>query len=107
LGESVSSKTVGGLGIKEMAYFNIALRLRWPWQKWTEPEKPWAAMPIKLTAEEDALFKLCIAIMVGNGQRTSFWKDRWLNGKAPQENCVGVFQTCLVQEFDNSGCVTD
>jgi hypothetical protein len=32
-----------------------------------------------------ALFKLCTSITVGNGTKTSFWKDRWLQGQAPKD----------------------
>jgi hypothetical protein len=38
-----------------------------------------------LTAAEWALFRLCTVITVGNGNKTSFWKDWWLNGCAPQD----------------------
>jgi hypothetical protein len=34
-------KHLGGLGIKDLARFNRALRLPWPWYKWTDPAKPW------------------------------------------------------------------
>jgi hypothetical protein len=42
-------------------------------------------MEIKLTAEEMALFKLCTSITVDNGTKTSFWKDRWLQGQTPKD----------------------
>ena len=77
------AKKLGGLGIKDLACFNRALRLRWPWYKWTEPNRPWTSMPLKLSVEEKELFKLCTAITVGNGAKTQFWKDRWLQGEAP------------------------
>jgi hypothetical protein len=34
------AKHLGGLGIKDLACFNRALRLRWPWLKWKDPTKP-------------------------------------------------------------------
>ena len=40
-------------------------------------------MPLKLLVEEQELFKLCTAITIGNGAKTQFWKDRWLQGEAP------------------------
>jgi hypothetical protein len=42
-------------------------------------------MDFKLTKAEHALFKLCTTISVGNGRKTTFWKDKWLNGRAPQD----------------------
>jgi mannosylglycoprotein endo-beta-mannosidase len=92
------AKKLGGLGIKDLSCFNRALRLRWPWLKWVEPTKPWAAMEIKLTEPEQDLFQLCTAISVGNGERTRFWKDRWLNGCAPWDICPGVFQVGMAQK---------
>jgi mannosylglycoprotein endo-beta-mannosidase len=85
-------KHLGGLGIKELASFNRALRLRWPWLRWTEPTKPWVAMDIKLTDTERHLFQLCTAVTVGNGKKTCFWKDRWLNGRAPQDIAPECFK---------------
>jgi hypothetical protein len=34
-------KKLGGLGIMELARFNMALRLRWPWLQWSAQYKPW------------------------------------------------------------------
>jgi hypothetical protein len=33
-------KKLGGLGILDLSKFNMALRLRWQWFKWTDPNKP-------------------------------------------------------------------
>jgi mannosylglycoprotein endo-beta-mannosidase len=86
------AKRMGGLGIKELASFNRALRLRWPWFKWTDPTKPWSDMDIRLTEGERELFKLCTTITIGNGERTRFWKDRWLQGQAPKDIAPECFR---------------
>jgi hypothetical protein len=62
------------------------------WFKWAEPAQPWIALPLVLTVEEIALFKLCTKITVGNGAKTSVWKDRWLNVKAPQDIAPDCFK---------------
>ena len=80
------SKSRGGLGIKDLACFNRALRLRWMWYKWTAPEKPWNGLAIKMSDIEESLFRCCTTITLGNGERARFWKDNWLNRKAPMEN---------------------
>jgi hypothetical protein len=35
---------------------------------------------------------LCTTITIGNGAKTSFWKDRWLNGRAPQDIAPECFR---------------
>jgi hypothetical protein len=62
------------------------------WFKWAEPAQPWIALPLVLTVEEIALFKWCTKITVGNGAKTSVWKDRWLNVKAPQDIAPDCFK---------------
>jgi hypothetical protein len=49
-------------------------------------------MNIQLTVAEQALFKLCTEITVGDGNKTKFWKDRWLNGRAPQDIAPECFR---------------
>jgi hypothetical protein len=49
-------------------------------------------MEIKLTEPEKDLFQLCTAISVGNGERTRFWKDKWLNGRAPRDIAPECFR---------------
>jgi hypothetical protein len=86
------AKNLGGLGIKDLACFNRALRIRWPWFKRTEPTKPWTSMQLKLTVEEQELFRLCTAVTVGDGAKTQFWKDRWLHGRAPMDIAPDCFR---------------
>jgi hypothetical protein len=74
-------KGKGGLGILDIGKFNRALRLRWQWLKWKNPDKPLSSMLVSLTEEENALFQACTNISVGNGCRISFWGDRWLGGQ--------------------------
>jgi hypothetical protein len=39
---------LGGLGISNLQQLGWALRSRWLWLQKTEPDKPWAFMPIKV-----------------------------------------------------------
>lgn len=41
-----SPKKIGGLGIKDIACFGRALRLRWAWLEWSETPRPWMGKPI-------------------------------------------------------------
>ena len=86
------SKRLGGLGVKDLSAFNRALRLRWAWFKWTDQSRPWTGMPVHLNPIERALFQLCTTITIGNGARTNFWHDRWLDGEAPKDIAPDCFR---------------
>lgn len=81
---AMRQKALGGLGIKDLSTFNRALRLRWIWHRWASPEKPWTGMPITLNSSEEALYRACTTIQLGNGAKSKFWHDNWLNGLAPK-----------------------
>ncbi|XP_047077517.1 uncharacterized protein LOC124687826 [Lolium rigidum] len=87
-----SPKIVGGLGIKELVAFSRALRLRWLWFQWTEPERPWSGTEVPCDRVDKHLFSACTTIVLGNGDKCSFWYDRWLDGSAPQCIAPLLFQ---------------
>jgi len=62
-----------------------ALRIRWLWQQRTDPSKPWVGLPIQIPRIAQALFDVAIESLVGNGEGTKFWADRWLQGKSIQD----------------------
>jgi hypothetical protein len=49
-------KELGGLGILDLNKFNQALRVRWRWFQWKDPNKPWVKMSIILNGIEEELF---------------------------------------------------
>jgi hypothetical protein len=42
----------------------------------TDPNKPWAFLPIQLAEKARAAFS-----DIGNGSSTLFWQDQWIHGK--------------------------
>ena len=46
----------GGLGILDLERFGRALRLRWLWFSWTNPEKPWSTSELLVDNTDRALF---------------------------------------------------
>jgi hypothetical protein len=64
-----------GLGILDLKKFARALRLRWLWQEWKSPGKPWVGMPIPCTEEDRRLFNSATTITVGNGEEMGNWQD--------------------------------
>jgi exonuclease III len=75
-------KNLGGLGVVDLDRFGRALRLRWPWYEWMDPDRPWVGTELPCSDSDMALFRASTTITIGDGKRTSFWKDRWI-GDSP------------------------
>jgi hypothetical protein len=71
-----SPKVWGGLGIPNLKLLNVALRCRWAWLKWVDPTKAWAGFNIKLPGPCMAIFEAATCVVLGDGERASFWKYR-------------------------------
>jgi len=63
---------LGGLGITNLQQLGWALRARWLWLKKTEPDKPWAFLPIQVHQSVKSFFSVAITSEVGNGRNTLF-----------------------------------
>jgi hypothetical protein len=85
-------KDLGGLGVHCIKAFGSALRLRWMWQKWKNPNKPWAHMKIPASNKDRALFAAATQITLGAGSKALFWPDRWLMGQIPAEVAPAVYK---------------
>ena len=106
----------GGLGIHNLEVFGWALRIRWLWAQKTDPNRPWAGLPIQVPAKAKALFDMAIDAVVGDGESILFWTDRWLNGGTLAELAPNVFRTVpkrvrksrtIAQALQNRGWVQD
>jgi hypothetical protein len=75
----------GGLGVKDLRLQGLALRARWTWLRWTDPSRPWQGLPAIKDSEAEAVFQCLVRIQVGNGRRTLFWKDGWIDGRSVVE----------------------
>jgi hypothetical protein len=42
-----SPRDLGGLGLPDLRVLGFALRLRWEWLRRTEPDSPWASLPVR------------------------------------------------------------
>jgi hypothetical protein len=62
----------------------FALRMRWLWARKME-DKPWSMLPDKPEAIVQDVFYYSTTVTVGDGAKTLFWKDRWINGQSIAE----------------------
>ena len=71
----------GGLGIHDLSAFARALRLRWLWLAWTQPNRPWVGSGVPCNDDDEALFAACTVVTINDGATTSFWSSNWLDGR--------------------------
>jgi hypothetical protein len=70
----------GGLGVKDLKLQGLALRARWAWLKRTDASRPWQGLPVLKDDDALAVFQGLAQIQVGDGRRTVFWTDAWIDG---------------------------
>jgi hypothetical protein len=70
-------KALGGLGMPDLERSGRALRLRWPWIQWKDPQRTWAGSKLPCDDADMALFRAATKITIGDGNIASFWKDNW------------------------------
>ncbi|TVU32861.1 hypothetical protein EJB05_24623, partial [Eragrostis curvula] len=51
----------------------------------TLSDRPWATLGIQAPANAKAMFAASVTTVIGNGQSTYFWTDRWIHGKSIME----------------------
>lgn len=72
---------LGGLGVLDLERFSRALRLRWLWYSWTNPQRPWAGTALPVDGVDLSLFAAATSVMVQNGRKAIFWHSNWVNGR--------------------------
>lgn len=71
-----------GLGLHDMQRFSRALRLRWLWLQWQQPQRPWHDFPVPCDEADRRLFASATTVTIGDGNTARFWTSSWL-GSAP------------------------
>lgn len=85
-------KKLGGLGVLDLEFFSRALRLRWLWFQWKDPERPWVGADTPCNEVDKHLFRLCTTVTVGNGNKAKFWESSWLYGRAPRDIASNLYR---------------
>nr|ADB85299.1 putative retrotransposon protein [Phyllostachys edulis] len=83
---------LGGLGILNLSFFSVALRLRWLWLQWKVPSKPWSGTELPCSEGDRSLFAAVTRVSLGDGQTASFWYSAWLCGEAPKALAPLIFE---------------
>lgn len=76
---------LGGLGITDLRLAGFALQTRWLWLQRTDNSRAWSELPIKTDPEVQAFFRASMFSLVGDGNTTKFWDDRWVDGSTPSD----------------------
>jgi len=90
--KTLRPKKFGGLGILDLDLFSRALRLRWLWFQWTEPERPWVGTEPPVDVVDKQLFRASTVVTLGNGEKASFWQSTWLCGQAPMDRFPDLYK---------------
>ncbi|XP_010239490.1 uncharacterized protein LOC104581310 [Brachypodium distachyon] len=85
-------KNLGGLGILNLEKFSRALRLRWLWNSWTSPDKPWVGLDLPCDDIDKSLFDASTKITIGNRCTASFWSSAWLDDQRPKDIAPNLFR---------------
>jgi hypothetical protein len=62
------------------------------WLQKTQPDKPWALLPIQMCPVVNAFFSIAVNTEIGDGSNTLFWKDRWLSGQRIEDLAPTIFK---------------
>ncbi|WVZ67071.1 hypothetical protein U9M48_016209, partial [Paspalum notatum var. saurae] len=82
---------LGGLGVLDIHCFARALRLRWLWRQWEDPDVPWAGLEVPCNETDKLLFAAATRIEIGDGAKTSFWHCAWAKGWCPRDIAPDIF----------------
>jgi hypothetical protein len=85
-------KELGGLGVLDFDLFSRALRLRWLWFQWKDPDRPWVGTELPCNEDDKQLFWASTVVGVGNGLTARFWESAWLDGKAPRDLAPNMYR---------------
>jgi hypothetical protein len=58
---------MGGHEMPDLQRFGRALRLRWPWLQWADPEHPWAGSKLPYDDKDMDLFRASTKITISDG----------------------------------------
>lgn len=73
---------LSGLGIHNLTALGWALKMRWLWIQRTEPDNPLLSIAIEVPRQARSMFYISTCSILGNGEHTLFWTNKWAHGKS-------------------------
>jgi len=98
---------LGGAGLLDLERFARALRLRWLWQEWTMPEKPWVGMGTPCSETDKLLFAASTEIRIGDGRKVCFWESARVAGRRPRDIAPDLYSVCKRKNSKLHEALTD
>ena len=89
-----SPKDYGGLGILNLEAFSRALRMRWLWQRWQFPDRPWISMEVPCDDLDLEIFAAATRVTIGDGKQASFWLSRWMGQSTLRSQFPALYKYC-------------
>ena len=88
------------MGIRNLEKLGWALRIHWLWAQKIDPSRPWAGFQVQIPQCAEAMLRLAVDCIVGNGESILFWKDRWLNGRTITEITPNMIKDVLKRSLN-------
>ena len=76
----------------DLEILSKAFRTRWAWNLRANEKRPWCDLAEPEDEHIRALFNTTTKVALGNGERTMFWLDKWINGKTIQDIAPNVYE---------------
>jgi hypothetical protein len=76
---------LGGLGIPDLKFMGMSLRLHWLWLQRCDKSRPWSGLLVVVDRISSVFFRASTTYVVGDGKETLFWADPWLDGRCLEE----------------------
>jgi len=81
--------------VLDLERFSRALRLRWLWFSWTDPDRPWVGADVPCSALDRQLFRcstIVTIVIIGDGRKALFWDSPWFHGHAPRDMAPNLYK---------------
>jgi hypothetical protein len=92
LANVLKPKEYGELGVFDLERFSRALRIRWMWFQWSDPNQPWIGSEVPCSEVDMQFFRASTRVAIGNGQAALFWQSSWLSRAAPRDLAPSLYK---------------